>query len=175
MDVSSLSHSHVPGIVPSFLFDLNQGIMVRSDQSNVQLSSNQTTGEELVDNHMSQPSTSSAHLDSSDSDSDEAEVSYGEGMILESYTDPTQLMPESIPINPMESVQFNREFYGKSKTRIVLKKHICQICGKRMLKKSDLDRHIRVHTGERPFQCPVCGQFFSQKRSMDLHRRRKNH
>lgn len=89
--------------------------------------------------------------------------------------DPAAFMVPSFPINPLKYVQFNREFYGRNKTRIVLKRHICQLCGKRLLKKSDLERHVRVHTGEKPYMCSACRQRFSQKHSLDVHRRRMRH
>lgn len=89
--------------------------------------------------------------------------------------DPAAFMIPSIPINPLKYVQFNKEFYGRSKTRIVLKRHICELCGKRLLKKSDLERHVRVHTGEKPFMCSACRQRFSQKHSLDVHRRKMRH
>uniref|UniRef100_A0A3Q3BHN4 C2H2-type domain-containing protein n=1 Tax=Kryptolebias marmoratus TaxID=37003 RepID=A0A3Q3BHN4_KRYMA len=37
--------------------------------------------------------------------------------------------------------------------------------------KTNLNRHRRVHTGDKPFPCDLCGQRFSQKTNLNTHRR----
>ncbi|NXN20806.1 CKR1 protein, partial [Nycticryphes semicollaris] len=49
--------------------------------------------------------------------------------------------------------------------------HRCGDCGKRFIWASHLERHRRVHTGEKPFACPDCGEAFTQRCHLDKHRR----
>lgn len=39
----------------------------------------------------------------------------------------------------------------------------CDICGLELRSNSHLKRHLRVHSGEKPFKCTVCGQQFAQR------------
>ena len=49
------------------------------------------------------------------------------------------------------------------------KVHPCTYCGKNFRDKTDLTRHQRTHTGERPYSCVHCGQSFTLKYNMLKH------
>uniref|UniRef100_A0A8C5W545 Zinc finger protein 831 n=1 Tax=Microcebus murinus TaxID=30608 RepID=A0A8C5W545_MICMU len=54
-------------------------------------------------------------------------------------------------------------------------KHLCPHCGRDCLKPSVLEKHIRSHTGERPFPCATCGIAFKTQSNLYKHRRTQTH
>ncbi|KAM6457144.1 zinc finger protein 831 isoform 2-T2 [Liasis olivaceus] len=61
---------------------------------------------------------------------------------------------------------------GKSKNA---GKYLCKHCGRDCLKPSVLEKHMRSHTGERPFPCTTCGIAFKTQSNLYKHRRTQTH
>ncbi|CAH0404099.1 unnamed protein product [Chilo suppressalis] len=49
-------------------------------------------------------------------------------------------------------------------------KQECEYCGKKFQFKCLLDKHVRVHTGEKPNVCDVCGKAFNSAYSLSCHK-----
>lgn len=52
---------------------------------------------------------------------------------------------------------------GDAKIPIRIKKYFCHMCPKSYFANNKLQKHIRTHTGERPFSCEICGKRFIDK------------
>lgn len=49
------------------------------------------------------------------------------------------------------------------------KSYACGICGRIFKRTTDLDRHLLIHTGEKPFTCLVCNTSFRKKDHLNRH------
>ncbi|XP_077006160.1 transcription factor HIVEP3 isoform X2 [Tamandua tetradactyla] len=75
--------------------------------------------------------------------------------------------PSQVSLKPAE------EAHKKEKKPQKPGKYICQYCSRPCAKPSVLQKHIRSHTGERPYPCGPCG--FSFKTKSNLYKHRKSH
>lgn len=71
------------------------------------------------------------------------------------------------------SLKQTEEGHKKEKKPQKPGKYICQYCSRPCAKPSVLQKHIRSHTGERPYPCVPCG--FSFKTKSNLYKHRKSH
>ncbi|XP_030637766.1 transcription factor HIVEP3 [Chanos chanos] len=76
---------------------------------------------------------------------------------------------------PTQSTQERPEVISSKRERKPQKpgKYVCTYCGRPCAKPSVLQKHIRSHTGERPYPCVPCG--FSFKTKSNLYKHRKSH
>ncbi len=78
--------------------------------------------------------------------------------------------PICIDIDNTEDVQSQPwPVCGSRATRINVRQHQCETCGKTFYWPSELTRHMSVHTGIKPYVCNVCGKAYAQPRHLVEH------
>ncbi|EAS2082407.1 C2H2-type zinc finger protein [Salmonella enterica] len=49
--------------------------------------------------------------------------------------------------------------------------YVCQTCDRAFHQRGNLSRHMRIHTDQRPYVCQTCGQAFCQRSGLTAHMR----
>ena len=62
--------------------------------------------------------------------------------------------------------------FATIKDPVETKRHFCDVCQYTTNRISNLKDHRRVHTGEKPFQCPTCFKCFSLTQNLTKHLRK---
>ncbi|RUS91968.1 hypothetical protein EGW08_000181 [Elysia chlorotica] len=85
----------------------------------------------------------------------EEQVSISEKILIESTSEKDRIsMPKEVENQSIKRGRFA---------------NMCAHCPKSFKKPSDLQRHMRIHTGEKPFTCKICNRSFTVKSTLDSH------
>lgn len=90
--------------------------------------------------------------------------SYGQSNGISFQTPPTPTGNNSQDLQPSSSLGSASSSSSSGRPQ-----HVCRFCGKILSSDSSLQIHLRSHTGERPYQCPVCLSRFTTRGNLKAH------
>lgn len=107
--------------------------------------------------------------------SEESHPRSGQSQQMFSRSSESQILPPSYSrlVDPSRLQGYSR---GQEISAIELFKRLfqCPYCEQKMTSRGSLVRHIRSHTGERPYKCSYCTYAALQKSDLDRHTRTRH-
>ncbi|XP_046579568.1 zinc finger protein 808-like [Haliotis rubra] len=73
-----------------------------------------------------------------------------------------------------ESRDLNTQRCSNDNEEAIVGSATCEVCGRRMATAFALKAHLRIHTGERPFQCTQCDKTYLSNDALGHHKRSKH-
>ncbi|XP_069944145.1 zinc finger and BTB domain-containing protein 17 isoform X2 [Cherax quadricarinatus] len=90
-------------------------------------------------------------------------------MVKGTIGDESQMFSQDMPQQAHERVESNMKHQNSDGTATSSKLHQCPYCKYSTSHRINLSKHIRIHTGEKPFVCSHCPAAFCQKGNLISH------